>query len=48
MKLEQRGERRDHAEFKVGSIIKSADDIQTEQTVTFFLFKVIIGRAFVR
>ena len=37
-----------HAEFKVGSIIKSAYEIQTDMLLTFYLFKVTIGRAYVK
>ena len=37
-----------HAEFKVGSIINNANEIQTDVLYTFFLFKVTIGRAFVK
>ena len=37
-----------HAEFKVGSIISNANEIETERQYTFFLFRVTIGRAYVR
>ena len=38
----------DHAEFKVGSIISNANEIETNRSYTYFLFKVTIGRAYVR
>ena len=38
----------EHAEFKIGSIIESSSDLQTDTMLTFFLFKVTIGRAYVR
>ena len=40
--------RPEHAEFKIGSIIESSNDLQTDTMLTFFLFKVTIGRAYVR
>lgn len=33
--------------FTVGSIVNKSDDINTDQTMNYFLFKITIGRAFV-
>ena len=35
-------------EFKTGSIVASEEEIPIERTATYFIFKVVIGRSYVR
>ena len=37
-----------YEEFKTGSIVDSEEDIPMDRITTFFIFKVVIGRSYVR